>query len=196
MKTKKSHKNREAKVLPLHSEPVHFVQNKAISAVVKSLQKGEVSPTRLDDEAFSTVIDYCRYELGWSLSRIGDLLQVSRTTISRRLREIDETARIELTKLGHYNRHHVLYETHRRVELTLSKLAEKGQWRDYIRTQFDYVELMMEIGFDEVEIPREKTIFDDLTYNQREAFLKFLDNIEKKGKKGSSNTSISDLPIC
>ena len=129
---------------------------------IKSLANKELEPKSWSKSDQNKIIEYLRYEEGWSQAKIGQLLNLVTDTVRARIRKIDEGYRNTLISRG-YDAWSIVAEAKRKKEIVQQKAGQQGNWSLVWKAEIDFIALLMklglikeaELGQEEIEIAKE-----------------------------------------
>jgi len=119
-------------------------QNDIVKAI-KLLAKGDSDPKRLSKSDQNILIEYLRYEEGWSQAKIAQLLNLVTDTVRARIKRIDESYRHTLVSRG-FDAWSIVSEVKRKKEIVQQKAGQQGNWGLVWKSETDYVAMLIKLG--------------------------------------------------
>jgi len=130
-----------------HFTSVHMAittQNDIVKAI-KLLAKGDLDPKSLSKSDQNLIIQYLRYEEGWSQAKIAQILNLVTDTVRARIRKIDESYRQTLVSRG-FDAWSIVAEVKRKKEIVQQKAGQQGNWNLVWKTEIDYLAVLIKLG--------------------------------------------------
>ena len=134
-------------------------QNDILKAI-KLLAKGDLDPKSLSKSDQNLIIEYLRYEEGWSQAKIAQILNLVPDTVRARIRKIDESYRQTLISRG-FDAWSIISEVKRKKEIVQQKAGQQGNWGLVWKSETDFVAMLITLGLvkettqEEMEIEEE-----------------------------------------
>jgi len=133
--------------------PCINTQREVINAV-KLIHINKLDPKSLSKRDQNLIIEYLRYEEGWSQAKIAHLLNLVTDTVRARIRKIDEAFRNTLISRG-VDAWAVITELMRVKRVVQTKAAQKGDWALVWKTESEYVAMLHTLGLIKPTDPKE-----------------------------------------
>ena len=102
-------------------------------------------PKSLSKSDQNLIIQYLRYEEGWSQAKIAQLLNLVTDTVRARLRKIDEQYRQTLVSRG-FDSWSIIAEVKRKKEIVQQKAGQQGNWGLVWKSETDFVAMLITLG--------------------------------------------------
>ena len=112
---------------------------------IKRLISGKLKPNVLSKSDQNLIIQYLRYEEGWSQAKIAQLLGLVTDTVRARIRKIDEHYRQTLVSRG-FDSWSIVAEVKRKKEIVQQKAGQQENWGLVWKVEIDYVAMLITLG--------------------------------------------------